>query len=425
MPGMPLHAMAMKRGTTSWVTWLSAISVSSVAVIYSIKYFVSVLLYDRCALVRCHPWKWVRRLYQRWAVYDFAWRVSDDFVSFEFISHSFLLPLFQLERAVKNLPDPEDALDLHPNSNDILDEILGEAADRNIHTFQKRPKNRIQIKSLMKIVCDLVLEVQTQRPTADHNVKCNPFTSTGNVTPTVLDIGAGKALLTRGIFEALEGQVETIAMDCRAPGKTDQMYDPSSFMFTRIVGDVKCLGVSISTVLDCDSHSSDEESRRGLIAVTKHLCGGATDASLMALCSPPLDSWMSALCFAPCCHQKLKRTQYCNMAFIEAIGLCKTHIGVQGKIQDVDWKNIRMLISMSKGGLRDGVTEGGEYKNSQMLQFLGKKRACELGRMARRLLEEGRMQYLQRHGYDTKLVKYCDERVTGDNWAIIAKKKRT
>jgi tRNA:m4X modification enzyme len=161
----------------------------------------------------------------------------------------------------------------------------------------------------------------------------------------------------------------------------------------------------------------------GVVAITKHLCGGATDASLVALCAPPLDVFIAACCFAPCCHQKTKRTQYCNLSFLEARGFCHTHVGVRGQVQDVDWKNFRMLISMSKGGLNAGVTEGGEYKNSQLLQVLGRDRACALGRKARRLLEEGRMQYLQQHGFSTTLVRYCDESVTGDNWAIIARKE--
>jgi tRNA:m4X modification enzyme len=313
---------------------------------------------------------------------------------------------------VRHLPPPVDAMEFHPDSESILDAILDEAERNNIHTYQKRPSNRLQISSLMNLVCGLVKEIETaltKRPDTDVTV------------PVVLDIGAGKALFTRGVFEALNGQVAAVALDSRKPCKTDQVYDPPpGSAYTRLVADVRSMTESTLAAL---KGNEEGESEGGVVAMTKHLCGGATDACLTALCVPPLASYIGACCFAPCCHQKTKRTQYCNLPFLEAQGFCNTHVGVRGQVQDVDWKNFRMLVSMSKGGLNAGITEGGEYKNSQMLQVLGRDRACKMGRQARRLLEEGRMQYLQDHGFDTVLVKYCDETVTGDNWAIIARKR--
>ena len=49
-------------------------------------------------------------------------------------------------------------------------------------------------------------------------------------------------------------------------------------------------------------------------------------------------------------------------------------------------------------------------------------RVKELGRKARRLLEEGRMRYLRERGFDARLVRYCGADVTSDNLAIIAQR---
>ena len=57
-------------------------------------------------------------------------------------------------------------------------------------------------------------------------------------------------------------------------------------------------------------------------------------------------------------------------------------------------------------------------------KLLGFARVCELGRHARRLLEEGRLRYLREHGgFDAvHLVRYCAGTITSDNLCIIATK---
>ena len=155
----------------------------------------------------------------------------------------------------------------------------------------------------------------------------------------VLDIGAGKALFTRAIYEALGRSVAVVALDSRKQSKRDRFYDPLprastspsaraveprrsgeggegkvaagatrrspaavEAPYTRIVADVKSLASKTLVPLR-DARGG------GVVAVTKHLCGGATDESLVALCVPPLDAFVGACCLAPCCHQKTTREQ--------------------------------------------------------------------------------------------------------------------
>jgi hypothetical protein len=352
---------------------------------------------DRCVLLRCHSSSWVRAIYQWFTIYHFAWR---------------------LNRAFYKLPPPIDALEDLPGASKVLEEILAHGPD----TFQKKPTNRKQIESLMDCVCQLLPNVQ----------------KTG-ATPLVLDIGAGKALLTRALYEALDRKVAVVALDSRRPHEGDLFYDPDpkeikardsssdedaaatataaagpDAPYTRVVADVRYLAAKTLVPLK-------EAKNGGVIAITKHLCGGATDGSLMALLHPPLDQFVGACCFAPCCHQKLrKREQYCNIAYLESLGFCKTHIGMRGGVQDVDFRNFGMLISMSKQKAEDW--KDFEYKKSILIKVLGIQRARRLGGQARRLLEEGRMRKLREHGFEAHLVRYCDESITFDNLAIIAKR---
>ncbi|CAE8589756.1 unnamed protein product [Polarella glacialis] len=359
---------------------------------------VCLLKRDRWSAIRLHNWSWVRQVYQAFAIYNFAFRLS---------------------RACRKLQLPIEAVGLYDGGAAILDEILATGPD----TFQKKPTNRAQIESLMECVHGLV-----------QGVKQN------GRTPLVLDIGAGKALFTRAVYEALGREVAVVALDERHQHDKDQFYDPppppastielesgsgpvrptnrsvicGEAPYTRIVADVRHLAARTLVPLR-------EAKGGGVVAITKHLCGGATDGSLMALCTPPLNDFVGACCLAPCCHQKMLRNQYCNMPFLESLGFCQTHLGKRGGPQDVDFKNFGMLISMS----RHPGTEllGFEYKKSNLLKLLGFTWASELGRKARHLLEEGRAQYLRDHGFEAHLVTYCAREIAGDNIAIIARRR--
>jgi hypothetical protein len=364
---------------------------------------------DRWALVRTHQWRWVRHVYQCLSIYHFAWR---------------------LDVATNNLPVPKDALKLYPSGSHILKDIL----ETGPQTFQSKPTNRVQIESLMECVCSLVPGIVHQ---------------SGGATPLVLDVGAGKALFTRAVYEALDRKVAAVALDSRRQRDGDQFYDPppksrrkastddadetddnndtgddyenddDDAPYTRIVADVRSLSSNKNSLLPVLLRDSKGG---GVISVTKHLCGGATDESLMAMCAPPLDEFVGACCLAPCCHQKIKRrAQYCNMPYLESVGFCQTHIGLRGGVQDPDLKTLGKLICMS----RVDSLKSFEYRKSKLLQLLGFRRASALGRKARRLLEEGRIRYLRDHGFeDAHLVRYCDESITGDNFVIIGTKTK-
>lgn len=314
---------------------------------------------------------------------------------------------FRLDMACKYLPPPVDAMDVYPGSTGILQEIL----DNGPSTFQSKPSNLAQIKSLMDCVCRLVISVR------ERGIEVT--------TPMILDIGAGKALLTRAVYEALGREVSVVALDSRRSRAKDQFYDPppaqkidssnassrGNMPYTRIVADVRYLAARTMVPLR-------EAKDGGVIVITKHLCGGATDGSLKAICEPPLARYVGACCLAPCCHQKTKKEQYCNIPYLESIGFCKTHIGMRGGVQDNDFRNLGMLISIS----RATELHEYEYKKSILLDLLGFSRAKDLGRKARRLMEEGRIRYLRDRGFNAYLVRYCDESITGDNLAIIATK---
>jgi hypothetical protein len=344
---------------------------------------------DRWSAIRLSRLAWVRHVYKAFDIYTFAWRLT---------------------WACSKLTPPVDALEVYGGGTAILDDIVRSGPV----TFQQKPTNRAQIESLMECVCGLVEDV-----------------CLNGQTPLVLDIGAGKALFTRAVYEALDRQVAVVALDSRNQHSKDLFYDPpptdevlngatnrsvgiGEAPYTRIVADVRHLAARTLVPMD-------KSKAGGVIAITKHLCGGATDESLMALCSPPLNDFVGACCLAPCCHQKMRRDQYCNIPFLQSLGFCQTHTRFKGRAQDADFKKFTTLISMSKNSSPELLDF--EYKQSTLPKLLGFAWATQLGRQARHLFEEGRAQYLRGRGFDVHLVRYCRKEITGDNLAIIARRK--
>ena len=74
-------------------------------------------------------------------------------------------------------------------------------------------------------------------------------------------------------------------------------------LYLRVVADVNNGRQLNARMKEPLTHTSPE----GIIALSKHLCGGATDCILRSLCSEPLEDYVGAACIAPCCHQKIRK----------------------------------------------------------------------------------------------------------------------
>lgn len=265
-----------------------------------------------------------------------------------------------------------DAQSIAPKSAALLGRVLAAQP----LTFQSKATNTVQIQSLLARVAELV----------------------GDTTPLILELGAGKALLARALYESFGRQLPVVALDSRRGGSKDLFYDPvdcgtGDAVYRRIVADVRDA-----------SWSSGVLGKRPVVAVTKHLCGGATDAALVGACDLQVDG----ICMAPCCHQKISFKEYCNLPYFEAIGINS----------DRQFRFLTTLIQMS----RHRSIKDTEYKHHAIIRLLGSSEIRELGMQARRIVEEGRVRYLCERGFRTEVFRYVSEDVTPDNLVIIARK---
>ena len=122
----------------------------------------------------------VRDAYRRCAVYHFVWK---------------------LERAARQLPAPARAR--ASGDGGVVESIVAAGPK----TYQGKASNVAQIESLLGCVQRLLGRVDARRL-------------------TVLDLGAGKALLTRAVYEASGRRVAVIALD--RPSQSGRRERPSS-----------------------------------------------------------------------------------------------------------------------------------------------------------------------------------------------------
>eukprot|EP00520_Triparma_pacifica_P009615 CAMPEP_0118655052 /NCGR_PEP_ID=MMETSP0785-20121206/12716_1 /TAXON_ID=91992 /ORGANISM="Bolidomonas pacifica, Strain CCMP 1866" /LENGTH=427 /DNA_ID=CAMNT_0006547751 /DNA_START=33 /DNA_END=1313 /DNA_ORIENTATION=+ len=324
-----------------------------------IYFVVFVVPENRWEFLRTSRLKYVRQLYKTFSIYNFLFNLKE-------------IPLTPIV----------DDLDELPGVNKIIGEVLKNGPD----TYQKKSSNVRQIASLLSIVSEVL-------------------GSGTNLASSVVDLGAGKALYTRLIYEISNRNIPTIALDNREGGEGDLFYDPpppqssssesADAPYTRVVCDVKSVTDETLGMLGDNA-----------VAVTKHLCGGATDCILKSIGSEPLNGSVKRLCVAGCCHQKTKREEYCNLKFLNKHGLCFTHVGARGGVQDNDFKTLQMLISLSKN--KETELREFEYSSKKIVKLLGFEKAKEYGMIARRVMEEGRMDYLRARGWTCELRRYCD-----------------
>ncbi|KAF9164349.1 hypothetical protein DFQ26_001560 [Actinomortierella ambigua] len=210
------------------------------------------------------------------------------------------------------------------------------------------------------------------------------------------------------------------------------------------------------------------KTRRPVVALSKHLCGGATDITLKCLVDYR-DSFggsdgnghddgrndeeraqaIRGILIALCCHHCCRHHMYPNQAFLEECGITERDFALITRMSSwgVSVNTTKTLgsdevveakegeakkdtgPSASKGeedgdddeeedehGLVDTAAKDLE-SNISVLTF---QRRVELGLRCKRLLDVGRVRYLEQHGFDAEVVYYTDPDTSLENLALMA-----
>jgi hypothetical protein len=153
-----------------------------------------------------------------------------------------------------------------------------------------------------------------------------------------------------------------------------------------------------------------------VVALAKHLCANATDIALrcVATAADPIECVdgsnsntsgansdvtsgansdvtmvLSSVVFAPCCHPQITMAGYCNPSWMETHHFDAEDLRVLGKLMAVTKTLGRNKMAAN---IQDKQASKQGWQVAWMRAAGGNARLWELGRLARRIIEEGRVQ---------------------------------
>ncbi|XP_017491130.1 PREDICTED: LOW QUALITY PROTEIN: tRNA:m(4)X modification enzyme TRM13 homolog [Rhagoletis zephyria] len=168
-------------------------------------------------------------------------------------------------------------------------------------------------------------------------------------------------------------------------------------------------------------------STRRCVAVSKHLCGAATDLTLRCITQPRCideDSKSPGteyVLIALCCHHRCDWQVYVGKSFFQEHGLTSREFAVITKM--ASWAICGTGMSRERRrALEEQSQKPEEVADANSKQRLSLAERERIGGMCKRILDYGRLQYLRSHGFKATLKYYVDRDVTLENVCLIARK---
>ncbi|KXJ16130.1 tRNA:m(4)X modification enzyme TRM13 homolog [Exaiptasia diaphana] len=265
-----------------------------------------------------------------------------------------------------------------------------------------------------------------------------------------LEFGAGKGKLSHWIQQAIPNasNTEFVLID-RASNR--HKFD-SSHKRNDQGPDFKRLNLDIEH-LNLGKVPLVGKSSKDITAVSKHLCGTATDLTLRCLfetlsdkvCNDNINSSkdssdhdqshskrlksspdIKGIAIALCCHHQCYWPHYVGRPFLEGLGFTA-----------VDFHLICCISSWATCGIRPpksnpDVKENNEESQAKTENITGHVQSLglsiaereDIGRQCKRLLDLGRLWYLRTKGMSAKLCYYVDRSVSLENVVLLATEDR-
>lgn len=230
---------------------------------------------------------------------------------------------------------------------------------------------------------------------------------------TFVEFGAGRGLLSYWINHAISDKKNcSLVLIDRASTRhksDNKLKGVSDFEILRIRSDIADIDLSKMELL--------QNSQNKIVGVSKHLCGIATDLALRCIVNAKLKGLnIYGIVMAFCCHHRCSWKSFVGKDFIQAVGFDPNHFqalcsvsswatcgsGKPRKSKETTSASQENKDRYGKLGLDQGVREG-------------------IGRKCKMILNYARLKYLERFGFDGKLVYYVEQGVSPENVCLLAK----
>ena len=198
-----------------------------------------------------------------------------------------------------------------------------------------------------------------------------------------VELGAGKGGLSHCLAAATDDKAHHVLIDRETRRrKDDRLHRRQGYSRHRI--DIRHLVLS---------GLEAELGARPIVAVGKHLCGAATDLTLRCLEQAAADGLdTSGVAVALCCHHCCHWRSYVGKPFLTERGFAAKDFALLVKIS-----------SWATSGLEEAAKKSPAAKGGAEERW---KR--ETGLCAKRLIDAGRIAYLEAHGFEARLVQYSE-----------------
>lgn len=198
-----------------------------------------------------------------------------------------------------------------------------------------------------------------------------------------IEFGAGKGALSHYIAERTTAHHFLIE---RAPmrNKYDKLH---SHTFVRLQADIADIDLKRVNLIGA------------VICVGKHVCGGATDLSLVSVLRSGVE--LEGAVLATCCHHRCTLSTFIGSEVLSSLGMSETE-----QMQ---------LFKASSWGPSGAV----RLEEGQEAVSMAKS---EAGLKAKRIIDIARVLYLSDVGLSGRLFQYCDNSLTPENMVLVARK---
>lgn len=239
-----------------------------------------------------------------------------------------------------------------------------------------------------------------------------------------VEFGCGRAELSRYVHQvALQGPANEPRFTLIDRASNRMKFD-SKFRddYERLRGCAPRSAITRRARIDIKDLQLDPllEAGSDYVAVSKHLCGVATDLTLRCLANSTRlsGSGLRGVCIAMCCRHVCDADQYVNRAYLESL--------LEGESLSYGdfFAGLRRMCSWATSGRREGAVAaetGGHFTNLPL------EKREQLGFLARRVVDEGRRRWLQEtlggDRYEVELVRYTTLDVSLENVAMLMYRK--
>ncbi|XP_041648149.1 tRNA:m(4)X modification enzyme TRM13 homolog isoform X2 [Cheilinus undulatus] len=273
-----------------------------------------------------------------------------------------------------------------------------------------------------------------------------------------IEFGAGRGKLSHWIHEALKtpdhqktpDELQMLLVErCSTRFKVDGKHQDSGVEFERLQVDIQHLDLSRVQMLKLK--------KLPLVGVGKHLCGAATDLALRCLLvtpgpkdetepppkrlktsepqpadpqsdsgdppepGPDADSGpgpVQGLAVALCCHHRCEWRHYVGQQFFLQRGLGPEEFSAFCRMSS--WATCGLRPTSQELRQREDDEHEPAEETDAVNSFLSSSEREHIGRLCKRLIDAGRLHFLQTRGFEGKLCRYADAQVTLENVLLTA-----